>query len=286
MNRPSEEIERDVEAARGDLDRTVEALKDKMTPGQLFDEVARSFKGGGGSEMISNLGSQVKENPMALAMIGAGMAMLMVGRKSTDPITTTGVGLDAGYGVDPADSALGAGAGRFGATGEASSSVSDKASGVAASLGEKASELKHHLADSAEHARHGVSQLGGQAAHTGRKVQNTFESMMRDEPLIVGALGLALGVAVGAALPSTPLEDRTFGAVRDDLVEAGKEKLGEVKDGLKASGAAAYEAVKDEADHQGLAGGDGQGSLVDKAEAIVRRGVEAAREELPGGRPS
>lgn len=286
MNRPSEEIERDVEAARGELDRTVEALKDKMTPGQLFDEVARSFKGGSGSEMISNLGSQVKENPMALAMIGAGMAMLMAGRKSPDPVVTTGAGLDAGYGVEPGDSALGTGSGRFGQAGEAGASLSDKAGDIASSLGEKASDLKHHLADGADHAIHGARQLGGHAAHTGRKVQNTFESMMRDEPLIVGALGLALGVAVGATLPSTPMEDRTFGAARDDLVEAGKEKLEEVKDGLKASGSAAYEAVKDEADRQGLAGGDGQATLVDKAEAIVRRGVEAAREELPGGRPS
>lgn len=284
MNRPSEEIERDVEAARDDLDRTVEALKDKMTPGQLFDEVARSFKGGGGSEMISNLGAQVKENPMALAMIGAGMAMLMVGKKSPEPYAATGVSPDAGYGVEPADA--GYGAGRFGQVGEAASTVSDKAHGIASGLGEKASDLKHHLTDSAGHAVESARHLGGQAAQTGRKVQTTFENMMQDEPLIVGALGLALGVAVGAALPSTPLEDRSFGAVRDDLVETGKEKLAEAKDSLKATGAAAYEAVKDEADRQGLAGGDGQGSLVDKAEAILRRGVEAARDELPGGRPS
>lgn len=79
MNRSSAEIERDVEETRRHVESTAEALKDKMYPGQIMGELMKSFKGGGGSEMIGNLGSLVKKNPLPLAMIVAGFAWLMMG---------------------------------------------------------------------------------------------------------------------------------------------------------------------------------------------------------------
>lgn len=80
MTRSSEEIEREVEATRGELDRTVEALKDRMSAGQIIDELMGSMKGSGTSEMVSNLGRQARDNPLPLALIGAGVAWLMFGK--------------------------------------------------------------------------------------------------------------------------------------------------------------------------------------------------------------
>jgi hypothetical protein len=80
MTRSSEEIEREVEATRGELDRTVEALKERMTAGQIIDEMMGSMKGTAASDMVSNLGSQARENPLPLALIGAGVAWLMFGK--------------------------------------------------------------------------------------------------------------------------------------------------------------------------------------------------------------
>jgi hypothetical protein len=80
MMKSSEEIEREVEATRGELDRTVEALKDRMSAGQIIDEVMGSMKGTGASEMVTNLGRQARENPLPLALVGAGVAWLMFGK--------------------------------------------------------------------------------------------------------------------------------------------------------------------------------------------------------------
>ncbi|MFC3076616.1 DUF3618 domain-containing protein [Phenylobacterium terrae] len=80
MTRSSEDIEREVEATRGELDRTVEALKERMSAGQIIDELMGSMKGSGASEMVSNLGRQAKDNPLPLALIGAGVAWLMFGK--------------------------------------------------------------------------------------------------------------------------------------------------------------------------------------------------------------
>lgn len=76
MTKTAEDVEREVEASRGNLDRTVEALKGKMTPGQLFDEAAHAM-GGAGQEMFSKFVDQAKENPMPLAVMGLGLAWLM-----------------------------------------------------------------------------------------------------------------------------------------------------------------------------------------------------------------
>lgn len=285
MNRSSEDIEREVEAARDDLDRTVDALKDKMSPGQLIDEISRSFKGGGAGELMENLGAQVRENPMALAMIGAGMAWLMMGsgRKTTDSAAAAyqNPGLAGQTRTDQERTDL-AHSGLAKAAGGVADKVSQAASGAKDALGEAASSAKDALEGAAEHAKASVQGLGEQAGAAGRKAARTFEDILQQEPLIIGALGLAVGVAVGAALPSTPLEDRTFGAARDDLVKAGGEKLVGAARDLRASGQAAFDAVKAEAENQGLTGQDG--SVVEKAEAVVRSGVKAARDELGSSR--
>ncbi|CAN7616915.1 DUF3618 domain-containing protein [Phenylobacterium sp. LjRoot164] len=281
MTRSSEDIEREVESARDDLDRTVDALKEKMSPGQMIDEISRSFKGGGAGEMMGNLGAQVRENPMALAMIGAGMAWLMMG-KSTHPsgdgaATAYQSGQPTPYDASPPSTGLS----------EAAGGVADKVGHAAASakdaLAGAASKTKDALGDAADHAVAGAHGLGDQAGAAGRKAARTFEDILQQEPLIIGALGLAVGVAVGAALPSTPLEDRTFGAARDDLMKAGGDKLVAAASNLRASGEAALEAAKAEADNQGLSGEGG--SLVEKAEAVVRSSVDAAKDELGASRP-
>lgn len=271
MTRSSEDIEREVESARGELDRTVEALKDKMTPGQLIDEISRSFKTGGAGDMLGNLGGQVRENPMALAMIGAGMAWLMMGKSDHsvgDPAART-YQSSAGPG-------LASQAPSQGGLAQAADKLADKVGGAA-------SDVKEAVSGAAEHAVQGVQDLGSQAGAVGRKAARSFEEILQQEPLIVGALGLAVGVAIGAAFPATALEDRTFGAARDKLMDAGGEKLIAAAQGLRASGEAALSAAKSEADNQVLS--TSGGSLIDKAGAVVRSGVEAARDELGGGRP-
>ena len=67
MTKTAADIEREVEASRSNLDRTVESLKDKMTPGQLFDETSRAL-GSTGQQVFAKFVEQAKENPMPLAV--------------------------------------------------------------------------------------------------------------------------------------------------------------------------------------------------------------------------
>ena len=73
------ELEREAEAARARLSDTADQIRARMSPGQLMDEVLNQFRGGDGSQMLANLRGQVRDNPMALALVGSGLAWLMMG---------------------------------------------------------------------------------------------------------------------------------------------------------------------------------------------------------------
>jgi hypothetical protein len=80
MSASSSEIEREVEASRANLEDTVEALRGKMSVGQMVDEASRYFGDTGGGEILSRLGDQAKANPLPLALVGVGLVWLMSGR--------------------------------------------------------------------------------------------------------------------------------------------------------------------------------------------------------------
>jgi hypothetical protein len=74
----------------------------------------------------------------------------------------------------------------------------------------------------------------------GQRMLYSFQNLFEEQPLIVGALGVALGAAIGAALPRTEQEDRILGEMRDSTISA-----------LKDRGAQAYEQVRDTVDRVG-----------------------------------
>lgn len=77
MNRSTQEIEREVEQTRAEIDQTARELRDKFTVGELVDEASRMFGAREGSEFFSNLGRQVRENPIPVLLVGIGLVWLM-----------------------------------------------------------------------------------------------------------------------------------------------------------------------------------------------------------------
>ncbi|NYS62224.1 hypothetical protein [Vreelandella salicampi] len=64
-------------------------------------------------------------------------------------------------------------------------------------------------------------------SHVNESAQNARESLSqfyRDQPLIAGSLGIAIGAALGALVPPTEIEDDMLGEKRDRSVEAAKSK--------------------------------------------------------------
>ena len=73
------EIQRDIESDRRRIEERIDAIQEKMSPGQLIDEVLDYAKSSGGGEYAANLGSAIKANPIPMALIGVSLAWLMAG---------------------------------------------------------------------------------------------------------------------------------------------------------------------------------------------------------------
>ncbi len=79
-NNRSAQLEREVEAQRNRVESTIDEIKDRLTPGQLVDEML-SYTKHGGAHFAANLGNTVTANPLPVALIGIGIAWLMSGQK-------------------------------------------------------------------------------------------------------------------------------------------------------------------------------------------------------------
>lgn len=77
------QLEHEIDADRQRISDKISAIQERLTPGQLVDEVMAYAKSSGGSEYVSNLGRSFKDNPMPVALVGVGLAWLMASSGSS-----------------------------------------------------------------------------------------------------------------------------------------------------------------------------------------------------------
>jgi hypothetical protein len=75
-SKSASEIEREVEQSRADIEHTLDAIQDRLSPGQMLDKAMGVFRGGSG-DFARNLGDSIAANPVPLALIGLGVAWMM-----------------------------------------------------------------------------------------------------------------------------------------------------------------------------------------------------------------
>lgn len=117
--------------------------------------------------------------------------------------------------------------------------LGDKAAGAREALGEKAAHMREraaHMRESASHAREALGERAMHARdglrsraysarqgvrHSSASVRSGFEQVAREQPLALGAIGIALGAILGAALPRTEREARVLGSASRQVKERG-----------------------------------------------------------------
>jgi hypothetical protein len=76
-HKSSAQLERETEETRERVSSLLDELRDRASPGEVFDQLYDYARNGGGAQFVQTLGQQVKSNPLALALIGAGLGWLM-----------------------------------------------------------------------------------------------------------------------------------------------------------------------------------------------------------------
>ncbi len=258
-------IERDIDHTRERISRTVDALEQKLSPSEFADQALEVVRSRGG-EFATNLMDQIQRNPLPAIVTAAGLLWLMSAngtpRRWPYPESSRG-GLRDRIG-DAADRA-----------GQMASGIAERGSDMAHSVAERGSSVAQAVAGAAQSvvgaARSVKDSVAGAGTQFGRgtervrhdadrafdtiregsyRARSEFEHLLHEQPIVVGAIGVAVGAAIGALLPVSEAENRAMGSASDEVasrigalssegLEMAREKVGEVADEIgKAVGEA------------------------------------------------
>jgi hypothetical protein len=79
MTEETDRIEAQINRSRHALNDTIEQLGGKLSPGQILDETLGLAQGQAG-KFTANVGRQVRDNPLPVLLVGAGLALLFMNR--------------------------------------------------------------------------------------------------------------------------------------------------------------------------------------------------------------
>jgi hypothetical protein len=214
-------------------------------------------------DFVNGLQDAIRQNPVSAALIGMGVLWMFTGGAKITAAgallapaaraTATGIG----SGLQASANAAGAaGEGLRGAASRAADSVRETVADVAATVGNTASQAydsaRGAMTDSASEIkddfRDGSRTATGMAGTLQGNLKDTFER----QPLLLGAIGLALGAGMAAAVPPTQLETEYAGDAAEKVTAQVKEFATAQVDRVSAAAERTLEAVKDEAAVQGL----------------------------------
>lgn len=148
----SELLEREAEARRLELARTFDELRTRTTPGNMLNQVVDLASDAGGADMLRNLRTQSVNNPLALGLVGAGLAWLMMSGR--EPPVRRGGG-DGAY--DPAYDDSGFSDVGYDEMAPSRTGVSRYFSGARDRAGDALSGARHLVSDTAHHASDAVT---------------------------------------------------------------------------------------------------------------------------------
>jgi Protein of unknown function (DUF3618) len=154
----TEQLEHETEQARSRIADTLDELRACMTPGQVVNQLADRVGDAGARAFLNNLKRQTVDNPVPVALIGAGLAWLMLGGAEKGRSAFGGIGQSLGDATNEAAER----------TREAADAASRAASRKAAELSDsadlnseaasrKGAEWSDEAANLAEDARERVS---------------------------------------------------------------------------------------------------------------------------------
>jgi hypothetical protein len=219
---------------------------------------------------IDSVVTAARENPVAAALIGGGAVWLLIGSgklKSAASLATASAFTSADTGPRRQRSARSI----YEATPapptapemdhEGSFGLGESLRHASSAASDAVSKATHQMKDTfdegAAYARDNFSQLGETlpGKETFMRAQSSLSDLLERQPLVLGAIGLAVGAAVAGAFRTSDLENEWVGeysdSVKGDLSEragAVSKSVGEAADTLKNeikdAGAETFDRVK------------------------------------------
>ena len=244
-----EEIEREIGQTRNRLSRDIDELGNKLSPQHLKEEAKSAIKGAAHGA-VSNVGEQarrtgsrlvevIRENPLPVIAVGAGVTWLLTQRSGSE---VSGSKM-ARYAYTGPERRQGdswqSGSGIRGRVGGTVSGVKDSLSEAASSVAERAGEFK-------DRAGERIGDLGSEARRKSRRIKTNLQHAAEENPLALAIGAAVVGLALGMLLPGTQREDELMGSSRDQLVDRAERTAERLKDAAVEAGRELKETVQTE----------------------------------------
>jgi hypothetical protein len=187
-------IERDIDATRADMRATLEALERRFSFDRLVDLTIGRIRERGG-EFAGNLTNAAIDNPMPLLLTSIGIGWMM--------LASRGGSRSFAYDSTARDSTPG---------------VRQRMAGAADTVRGAAEATSDTLRSGTDTLRTGATRVAAATREHVDDARVRMERLLDEQPLMLGALGLAAGAIVGALLPASEQENRLLGEARASAV--------------------------------------------------------------------
>ena len=261
----TERIKAEIEDTRAEMGQTINEIQERLSPEHLMDQVKETVREatigkveramdkvgetisnvtepameamGRAGETLKETGysltNTVRQNPIPCALIGLGVGWFVVNRiRHADggTVGTRSYQSDYEYGMAKP---------MYGGTGRQYSGSSDEYAGMSRQYGSSKRGMFRQVKDSAgglmQDTGEKVSELGHQASEGARWAGRSLQRLMYQNPLAVGAAAVAVGAAVGLALPATRVEHEYMGDASEKLIDKAQQAARGAMDKVKSA---------------------------------------------------
>jgi hypothetical protein len=242
----SKQLERETQSCRNQLADTLDELRARMTPGQVVDQIVGYAQDTTGGLFFQHLKRQVANNPLPVALMGAGFAWLMFGR-----------GIDASR------------------LRQSTASVADKVRERTASVADKG---RTWLSDQAETAEAGGREPNERMSKAARRASDAFGAAAAGgrEHMRAGTAAMSEAAAETARQAKETMSDATS-HVKDAASQV-KDTTVRLKDAATAAGVAFGDTVSDTYDRAAAGAGRAATTVASSASRIRSSAAASGRD--------
>jgi hypothetical protein len=234
-------------------------------------------------DFVGGLQDAIRESPVSAALVGLGLLWMFTGGDKLKAAAallgpaarsvTSGAMSGVHHSVD-AISKAGDGIQSLGT--QVSNSVQETVGNAASAVGDAASRTLESIkgvSDSTSRAVVAHTPSVGSTAAFGGTLQENLKQTLERQPLLLGAIGIAIGAGMAAAFPTTKTEQDIAGQTADSVIAQVKDAASSTATNVSAAASRTLEAVKQEADAQGLtvqAAKEGAAAIGEKVKSIAQ----------------